>query len=313
MKINAGLLSRAQGCLLGQLAGDSLGSLVEFATPAEIARLYPDGVRELAAGGTWDTLAGQPTDDSELALALARSLISEGRYHPGKVKAAYVAWLKSAPFDVGSTIRRSLSGLVDTHSQANGALMRVSPLGIFGARRELGQVAAWARSDASLTHAHPVCQQVNALFVMAVACAVGKGPAPQALYRKIQAWALDMDVEPEILDVITAAGEHSPSDYLHRQGWVLTAFQNALFQLCHAETLAQGVIDTVGRGGDTDTNAAICGALLGAVYGREQVPRQWQDCVLGCRPDAATPGVKRPRPAEYWPADALAVVDALLA
>nr|WP_235670380.1 ADP-ribosylglycohydrolase family protein [Prosthecochloris vibrioformis] len=54
--------SKAQGCLLGQLAGDALGSLVEFQSPDEIRRSYPDGVRELADGGTWNTIAGQPTN-----------------------------------------------------------------------------------------------------------------------------------------------------------------------------------------------------------------------------------------------------------
>ncbi len=52
------VLSRAQGCLLGQVAGDSLGSLVEFEDAARIAARYPDGPRELHDGGTWTTLAG---------------------------------------------------------------------------------------------------------------------------------------------------------------------------------------------------------------------------------------------------------------
>ena len=59
--ISEGMRNRAQGCLLGQLAGDSLGSLVEFEDASTIQRLYPNGVRELADGGVWDTLAGQPT------------------------------------------------------------------------------------------------------------------------------------------------------------------------------------------------------------------------------------------------------------
>jgi len=46
------ILFRAQGCLLGQLAGDALGSLVEFRTPEDITRDYPNGVRELTDGGT---------------------------------------------------------------------------------------------------------------------------------------------------------------------------------------------------------------------------------------------------------------------
>ena len=51
--------ARALGCLLWQLAGDALGSLVEFQSPEEIRHSYPEGVRDLANGGTWDTLAGQ--------------------------------------------------------------------------------------------------------------------------------------------------------------------------------------------------------------------------------------------------------------
>ena len=66
------MFSRAQGCLLGQLAGDSFGSLVEFRAPDGIWREFPGGVRDLADGGTWNTIAGQPTDDSEMAMLLAR-------------------------------------------------------------------------------------------------------------------------------------------------------------------------------------------------------------------------------------------------
>ena len=80
MYVDPGTLSRAQGCLLGQPAGDSLGSLVEFQSSEQIRCNYPDGVRELADGGTWGTIAGQPTDDSEMALTLARILLKQRRY-----------------------------------------------------------------------------------------------------------------------------------------------------------------------------------------------------------------------------------------
>lgn len=72
------MLRRTQGCLLGQLAGDALGSWVEFMGPEEIRARYPDGVRDLADGGTWDTLAGPPTGDSKMVRALARTLFREG-------------------------------------------------------------------------------------------------------------------------------------------------------------------------------------------------------------------------------------------
>ena len=61
-RIPTEVLRRAQGCLLGQLAGDSLGGLVEFQGADAIARQYPDGPRLLADGGTFDLMAGQATD-----------------------------------------------------------------------------------------------------------------------------------------------------------------------------------------------------------------------------------------------------------
>jgi ADP-ribosylglycohydrolase len=96
----AATLDRAQGCLLGQLAGDALGSLVEFQTPEQIRREYPSGIRELADGGTWNTIAGQPTDDSEMALLLACMLADQGRYDPEEARKAYLFWLDSGPFDL---------------------------------------------------------------------------------------------------------------------------------------------------------------------------------------------------------------------
>src|SRR6516164_11041668 len=99
MSVDPDILSRAQGCLLGQLAGDALGSLVEFQSPEQIRRKYPNGVRELADGGTWGTIAGQPTDDSEMALILARALIKHRRYDAEEARKAYVFWLNSDPFD----------------------------------------------------------------------------------------------------------------------------------------------------------------------------------------------------------------------
>jgi len=71
-------------------------------------------------------------------------------------------------------------------------------------------------------------------------------------------------------------------------------------------------VDTVMRGGDTDTNAAVCGALLGAVWGRNVIPAQWSECALNCRPVAGQPHVRRPRPECFWPVDALELVEGLI-
>ncbi|MBN1827045.1 MAG: ADP-ribosylglycohydrolase family protein [Candidatus Eisenbacteria bacterium] len=306
------ILSRAQGALLGQLAGDSLGSLVEFRRAEEIRLEYPEGVRELADGGTWNTIAGQPTDDSEMALGLARMLVERRGYDREGARAVYVEWIDSGPFDCGNTIAQGLRGRPNEESQANGALMRISPLGVFGAFRAIGEVAALAEEDASLTHPHPVCRQANALFAAAIARAVKDGLSPDALYMETIARAEERGIDPSLMEALRGAADSPPADYSRLQGWALIAFQNAFWQLLHAPDLEEGVVDTVMRGGDTDTNAAIGGALLGAVHGREAIPAQWEKAILSCRPRRGDPRVRHPRPERYWPADALELAERLL-
>jgi ADP-ribosylglycohydrolase len=315
------VIRRARGCLLGQLAGDSLGALVEFKTAEEILRLYPHGVRNLADGGVWNTLAGQPTDDSEMALALARSLVKEGSYNGASVRAAYVDWLHANSFGCGRTVAAALGKeRLDPKSQANGALMRISPLGIFGARLARDgtwaispdTLALWADQDASLTHIHPLCRQANILFTAAIAKAVRTGPEPRELYRSIVEQARLLQVEPPLLAALETAANEPPQDFFTHQGWVLIALHNAVWQLLHAPNLEEGIINTIMRGGDTDTNAAVAGALLGAVYGIKAVPDRWLRVILHCRPQEGLSGVVHPRPEYLWPVDAPALAVGLL-
>jgi ADP-ribosylglycohydrolase len=305
---DAAMIERAQGCWLGQLAGDSLGSLVEFLSPDLIRAFCPQGVRDLEDGGVWDTQAGQPTDDSELALMLARSLLQEKRFDSQAVFSAYVHWYHTRPFDVGGTIFAALAGGTPrTASQANGSLMRISPLGIFGARCP-EQAAEWARADSRLTHPNPICQDSCAVFVSALATAIGSGASAQACHEA----ALAECRQPEVRTALETARDSAPADYLTQQGWVLIAVQNAFYQLLHAPSLEQGVIDTVMRGGDTDTTAAIAGALLGSVHGRAAIPERWSAAILSCRPEPGSKRTRHPRPPEFWPNDAHELAESLL-
>jgi ADP-ribosylglycohydrolase/fructose-1,6-bisphosphatase/inositol monophosphatase family enzyme len=303
-----GLLDRAQGALLGQVIGDALGQLVEFRDEASIRRQYPDGVLDLVDGGAWHTLAGQPTDDSELALALARSLVAEGAFDSGAVRRAYVRWLDSHPFDVGNTTRAGLRGRPDLGSQANGALMRVSPLAVFGQALPAPALAALARLDAALTHPHPVCGDASAVYAVALAHAVRTGAAPGDVYQVALDCAESERASPTVLQALRDAAQGPPPHYGKQQGWVLIALRNAFYQLLHAGTAEAGVVDTVRRGGDTDTNGAIAGALLGAVHGGSQLPVRWTRPVLSCRALSCV----HPRPPEYWPVDVAVLAEALL-
>jgi ADP-ribosylglycohydrolase len=243
-----------------------------------------------------------------MALMLARTLVREGRYDDQTVREAYHHWYRSAPFDIGTTTRAALATRDLRHdSQANGSLMRISPLGIFGAGRP-AEAAAWARADSRLTHPHLVCQDACAAFVAAIATAVGTGASAEACH----AAAMAESRQPEVRQALDAARLAPPADFMTQQGWVLIALQNAFYQLLHAATLEEGVIETVMSGGDTDTTAAIAGALLGAVHGRGAIPGRWEEAILACRSEHGNRRTRHPRPAEFWPNDAPELAEKLL-
>jgi ADP-ribosyl-[dinitrogen reductase] hydrolase len=291
--VDAGVLSRAQGCLLGQVAGDALGGLVEFEEPDVIRKNHPHG-RDLLDGGTWYNLAGQPTDDSELVLLLARTLVREGRYDSRAVLEAYLDWWNDPrTCDRATTIGRALRAaaqgtthdgqlmLIRMHgnrdSEANGSLMRISPIGVFAQGRP-EEAARLAREDSPLTHPNPVCGDSCAVFVAAIATAVATGCGPEGAYEAALKSAEALPMQSKVRETLLAARDKPPADYLTHQGWVLLALHNAFYRLLHAKSLEDGVVATVMSGGDTDTTAAIAGALLGAVHGRSAVPARWRRC-----------------------------------
>jgi ADP-ribosyl-[dinitrogen reductase] hydrolase len=278
----------------------------------------------------WNTLAGQATDDTELAWMLARSLVQAGGFDRNQAALAYQSWYASAPFDMGRTTATALSAIrtsapdpadlaeaaADSASQANGALMRVAPLGIFGHALPGAVLADHARADARLTHPHPLCQDASALLALCIARAVAVQQTPRSLFDFALGQAQGMHAE--VLEVLRAAEVTPPADYQQSMGWVKIALHNAFFRMLHASDATEAIVQTVRQGGDSDTNGAIVGALVGALYGRDALPRQWRAMVLTCRPQPATPfgpalaPVHRPRPRSLWTVDALWLAERLL-
>jgi ADP-ribosyl-[dinitrogen reductase] hydrolase len=258
---------------------------------------------------------------------LARNIARDGRYLTEQIAQSYYYWLNTGPFDVGSTIGKAIRSVTKDHvkeqrvaevmmqnasreSEANGSLMRISPLGIFGYRKSTDEIWQLACQDCVLTHPHIVCQQACSLYVAAIADAIQSGRPPQEVYERILILAEKKGVHSSLMEALRNSKSKRP-DFRKYAGWVLVAFQNAFYELLHAKTFEEGVQQTVLQGFDSDTNAAITGALLGAVYGRDSIPFQWRQMVLSCRPHPA-PGIQHPRPYVFWPVDLLNLAELLI-
>ena len=289
----------------GQAVGDALGTTVEFSCAEHLATRPVDAwPKEIIGAGPFHVAAGQVTDDTELALSLARSLAKRGRYDEQDVAEAYVRWRRSEPFDCGMATHQAFGGdslggpglpesvrqRASKKTQANGSLMRSSPLGVFGAMMPKEELARLAARDSLLSHPDPVCQAACAVYVTTIADAITTGLPGAELFARARRFATDTELITPVRDTLQAADEGLPISDGENQGWVRIALQHAFFHLKHSTDFEAALVQTIFTGGDTDTNAAIVGALLGATLGIAAIPKRWRETVRDCVPQ---------RPMEY--------------
>lgn len=288
------LMERARGVLYGQCIGDNLGSQVEFESAAEIAAQYPDGVRDMAGGGPHGIHAGQLTDDTEMAADLIGSLVECGGFDAADVLRRYEAWVNGGAFDVGNTCGAALRwGRRDTDSQANGALMRISPLAVAYAGRP-GEAAQFAREDAELTHPNAMTRAANAVYVGALSEVIaGAEPLP-ALRKWLAAEDLAQHLDHHAQDYSLGIWEEQPPE--SGAGWVLNALHATVYHVAQGTDFEEAMVQTIALGTDTDTNAAIVGAFLGGVVGAEGIPARWRTVI-----DSVEQPLAHNRPARYVP------------
>lgn len=307
----------ALGCLLGACTGDAAGATLEFLgrvpTPADARRAMT-----MPGGGCFNVAPGQITDDSELALCLAHGLIAAPEFDPEQIARSYVWWYDSHPFDIGNTTvtafsapgRHSPASLEDQggvaavvasaarasmSSKANGSLMRATPLAVWGHRLPTDTLAACAMADSALSHPNPSCQQAVACYVLAAA-ALLNGHSPRAAFEVAETWARQ-HAGGELQGWLAEARDGVQVPYHPQIGFVRIGFTHAFRHLLAETPWEEAIAETLAGGGDTDTNAAIVGGLLGAAQGAEAIPAAMRHAVLTCdtskgrpRPDHLHPG-----------------------
>ncbi len=278
---SAPLRERFLGCMLGLAVGDGLGAPYEGLTAPDIFRQFgpPDVV---AANPSGETL--YYTDDTEMMIGVAETLVEHGRVEPESLARAFAAnyhpdrgYGKGArliieTIQAGGDWRAVAKTVFPGGSLGNGAAMRVAPVGLLFCD---DPDAVWeqARLSARPTHRHPVGVEAAQVMALAVATAAKaevidrreflKSLLGRAETEEIR-WALKTAIRLRRGDSIAVLGHTLEA---HRS--VVTAI--AAFAACPADyTLAVGRV--IGLGDDTDTLAAMTGALCGAFGGLAAVP-----------------------------------------
>jgi ADP-ribosyl-[dinitrogen reductase] hydrolase len=276
---------RVLGSILGLAIGDALGAPFEFRRRTQVA--FPLPAFELPwigyPPGTW-------TDDTAMAMNLWQSLIDRaGVLDLDDVLERHLAWLASDPPDAGNQTRLALeevaAGTPDPAkavferrgpevSAGNGSVMYCAPLGVVRARApELLVEEAPALSR--LTHWDGRCQTA-CLAVTTTVAALVRGDQADAAVLDSLAVLSDREGGEELEFLVGEAGRSRQIDGPD-QGFCLFTAGIALQVTGEELGFEDGLRHVVGLGGDTDTNAAVAGALLGALHGRAAIPEPWLD------------------------------------
>ena len=260
---------RVRGAFLGLAIGDALGAPVEFMTSGEIKARH--GILKELVGGGWLRLKpGQVTDDTDMALCIARAVVSCQGWELSAIAQQFSVWLRSKPVDVGDTCRRGirdfmLKGQLETPFNAwdagNGAVMRLLPVAILTMGDD-SLLQQYAVAQARITHNHPLSD----------AACVWLGRLVQHCFTGSSKSRLRRELE-------TLLVEHPQFkfDPYHglATGYVVDTMQTVFHYFFRGKDFESCLVGTVNQGGDADTTGAIIGALAGAYYGEEGIPHRW--------------------------------------
>jgi len=249
----------------------------------------------MCGGGSLDWAPGEFTDDTQLALLIASSLVERGGLDEADVFERFRTWAAAGPRDVGNQTRAVLTSgrAFDVaaaehfartgHAAGNGSLMRTTPAAIWFAADGRDATMEAARRISALTHGDPAAGEGCAIFHELVRVALDGGDPLDALPDALAA------VSPEHREkwASVLASSWQPSDATESNGAVWPTLGSAVWALREAGSFAEGMRLVLELGGDTDTVAAVTGGLLGAVYGIARIPMRWTSVLNGVVPGYA--------------------------
>jgi ADP-ribosyl-[dinitrogen reductase] hydrolase len=272
---------RVAGGLLGVAVGDALGATLEFGPPR------PPGLEhtEITGGGPFGWRPGEPTDDTDLTIAVAEAYA--GGFSVGAVADRFLAWYARGPRDVGGTTASALriyratgnphtSGRGDDRSAANGSLMRTIAVGL--ARPDAHTRRHEAAAVSAITHAEPRCLAACVAYCDIVDALVRGVDPDQALEATIAAGRRS-GMLPQVLEVLERAPTLSAGQ-LDTSGYVLGTLGIGVWALTRPVGFEAALTAVVNLGGDADTTGAVAGGLLGVRNGSGGIPERWTTAVL---------------------------------
>lgn len=268
------MLDSFSGTLLGTAVGDMMGAPYEGMTSHQIWERF---------GEVQTPLVPIVTDDTEMSMAVARSLCRKKRIDPEDISREFLAWYDTGPTSIGRTTFLALQMLKEgvswqesgkealrilgKEAEGNGSVMRTAPIGLFGQAGE--DVMVQTASDVSrITHASPVCINAAVSVTLTVSYILQEDLDDALEHAQKRMVAFD----PSVADAM-ARGLNDVD--ITSDCMALRTVHAAFRAVSRSKDFHEAVVTAISYGGDTDTFAAVTGALAGAAWGRSGIPLEW--------------------------------------
>lgn len=277
--------------ITGLAIGDALGMPFETETPLSTRLASWSGGYE--ASSYHRLKPGQFTDDTQMSMALATSLLRHKFYDPGDASRAYLSWFTSGDCrGIGTSTRQAMERLAHGHewhasgiegAEGNGSAMRIAPLGLFHHRGtdRLGAAAHWARIDSAITHKSEEAKEGSAAMAVAVSH-LSSGGSKEDLLQAVMSHTEKSRTRYALEDIYRAIRRGDTfREVVTSKDWLLSGVgahvvqtvPAAFVMFLYGENFPDTIRNAIRMGGDTDTTAAMTGALAGAFYGFEAIPK----------------------------------------
>jgi len=282
---------KVAGVLVGMAVGDALGAAVEFWPRSRVSATFPGGTTEMQASHNWKK--GEYTDDTQMALLLADSLLKHSRLDPIHIAQQFLRWSQTAK-DVGIQISRVVrmqgysgqaeeSAMLDynNHPNAaagNGAVMRCAPIALFH-HDSIPMLLADSRRSARLTHGDPKAQSSCVLVNCAIDHFLRGGELTGCLQAGLSYLSSIEKAAWARLEGISSLQESEISS----SGYTVATVEAAFWSLLRSTSFEGAVVAAVSLGDDADSVAAVTGAMAGAYYGYNAIPERWKQELLNER------------------------------
>lgn len=279
--------SRALGAVIGSAVGDALGAPFEFGPENAFSARFPTPGHggEMCGGGGWEP--GEATDDTQMAVLVAESLLEHGGLDLPDVFRRFQRWAAAAPKDIGLQTEAVLTSgdpwdlaaalhfQTNQRAAGNGALMRAAPSAVYFAPRGREATTDAARRLSALTHGDRAAWEGTAILHELIRVAL-KGADPLTAVADTLT-AVHPDHRPRYATVL--APDWHPDQATEFNGAVWPCLGSAVWSLRTTSSYEEAVRAAIDLGGDTDTVAAVTGALAGAAYGIQGVPGRWAEAL----------------------------------